>query len=312
MLDLTGGITEFTEAQISELKKNKVLLILDGVDEARHKGVRLAYTQHLYFTNKLFQWTDVKVIFGVRIEGSGEATIRPEQFQPYASDSPASKQMALLQETVICPFSETKTDQYLERYVAQAPIEWQQMYTDWVQGGGSKYLETIHQIRGAQELVQKPFTLRVLAEVLPGIVAAAEAEGFGSAIHLELTETRTYEEFVGRWFTREEAKIVASSIPTVMQEEGIIEYAWDYCMLLANEMLKDNISKVVYARRFGKSPVTAQKWDPYFGDDEVAMICKRIAPLKRSGRGEYAFLHAYLQDFFATRYAGIESERAMT
>lgn len=297
-----------TSAQIQELKQRKVLIILDGVDEARFEGKKLSYTHHLYLTNRLYLWPQAKVIFGVRNEGGSEIEIRPEQFMPYQNESHSSSQRELLQETVLCPFSTQKIANYIKQYVNKGPEEWKQKYAKWVVKNGQEYLDMFEQIRGAKELSAKPFTLRVLVEVLPSIVneAARKQGGKFDSKALELTEDFVYGEFIDCWFDREKNKLTTQQIPESMREEGVVEWAWSYCKNLAYAMKEQGLSKVVYQRvpSFGaaRSSQLDNPWEKYFSHDPEVKLCLRMAPLKRSGPNEYAFLHKYLQDFFSTRY----------
>lgn len=299
--------------QIQMLKERKTLIILDGVDEALYEGKKLSTTHHLYLTNKLHLWPNAKVIFGVRDDGGSEVVLKSEQFMPYSNESNTSGQRQLLQQVVLCPFSPQKRKSYVAQYVRNAPADWKAKYPEWAENNGQKYLEMfeLEQVRGARDLTTKPFTLRVLLEVLPNIVAQSTEENNGvfDAKTLEITEDKVYQEFMNSWFNREETKLVGQAIPEKVNELGAVNCAWNYCKQLANAMKERNVTKVRYvpAIQFGNlsgfpNDENMEFWKSYFGDDPVAKLCLRMSPMRRLGNGERAFIHKYIQDFFATRY----------
>lgn len=287
----------FSPQHIEALKQRKVLLILDGVDEAFYQGRRLTQQDHLYYTNQLYQWSDLKVIFGFRIENI-EAAADVSRFSPYANESNTSRRSDLLQTAFLCPFSSRKIREYLQRYVHNAPPIWKRAYPEWTVNEGRKYEQEFDRISGIPELIERPFTLRVLAEVLPGIM---EQQRGNSAEMMRITKEQLYEAFIARWIQREKDKLIGSDIPREIEdfEAAVLEY----CTLLAGEMRGKE--KIVYkaptAFAQSRNQHTQERWDDFFGGHPVASVCRRGAPLKRTG-GEYAFIHPEIQKYFVALY----------
>ncbi len=69
-----------------------------------------------------------------------------------------------------------------------------------------EYVENIERINGIKDLIVIPIVLMMTAEVLPGIVHSHEQQ-VGQHSVLQITKNRLYEEFMNRWFKREENKL---------------------------------------------------------------------------------------------------------
>lgn len=286
----------FTASHIAELKKRKVLIIMDGVDEARYEGQRLTHLHPLFKTNKLDLWADVKVVFGVRIADQLQGDPLPKQFYPYDGDA---AQPLLLQQLYLCPFTAAHKQEYLLRYLQYAPQDWKSPeHAGWT---ADRYLRLISFLPSSAELSSKPFTLRIIADVLPPLLALAAEDHPGATEEVlvaEYTEEHMNDNFIHYWITHHQDKLFLGNTSGIPPEiiDGLVGHAWGFAMGLADLMFKENVTKVRKVRppEDRNNRLRARydpKWDKYLSSsDPRATTLLRMIPLKDDGDG-VSFLH---------------------
>ncbi len=271
------GLSEF-QIQTLKKEKQKFVFILDGYDEIRQ-------TQNLYLSNSINQsggWQGHMVI-SCRSEYLGQdyrSRFQPNPIRPGEAPS--------FQEVVIEPFSEVERNQYLEKYV-------QHNATDWTV---QQYQDNIKELN-LQDLVSKPFLLRVVLEALPYLENEVEAR---SAIQLRMD---LYDQFVRLWFERNEQRLSTQNLTGTKREvfrelsdDGLAQHGIAFAQDLAVHLYTDNAGNPVinYSSRKDKG-----NWkNAFFGREEEKQLLREAWPLNRNGN-QYRFIHKSLLEYFAAR-----------
>ncbi|KAG0303296.1 WD_REPEATS_REGION domain-containing protein [Dissophora globulifera] len=184
--------SDFNEDEIRELKDHyKFVLICDGYDESQ-------LTYNLYNTNKLNtagQW-QAKMVISCRSEYLGHDYRR--HFQP--GDYNDWMGGALLREAVIAPFTRSKIQgyvkKYVEKYTSMNEISWKV----------ENYLSVIEGVPGFQELVSNPLLLKLSLEVLPEIM------GRNDLSSVKVTRVTLHDKYVENWIKEQDKeRLIGSS-----------------------------------------------------------------------------------------------------
>ena len=209
------------EKQAYQLQKEyKLILLLDGCDEARLKK-----GEDLYGPNKLGEWAD-KVIFTVRKAYPIEKGV----FVPY--NQKGFSEDHLCEEVVLQPFDASQIDAYLAKIVVQNGIKgWEDP---------KKYHTTIQQIPDLPQMIQNPFLLQMVSLVLPEIAEKhlGKKKSLGT---IRLMRSTLYDRFTRKWFVRNDKRLRRRKIEPI----GLAQYQ-EFAGKLAQEMVKQSCVVVTY------------------------------------------------------------------
>ena len=279
MAETLHNKTNLIDIEVQRLKSSKqeFILVLDGYDE-------ITQMQNLYTTNKLDEW-NCKVIITCRTQYLSNESTYYKHFAPLVG---TKVHLDKYQEIVLVPFNNSQIDEYLTRYVAKHEVDWQ----DW-----RKYREYIDKIPGLKELVETPFALSMVVEVLPRVVMKRAKDTIEDAEKNKMMSIDLYDEFTDWWFDTQETKLTTiSSIKSVRNVK--LEFK-KFTKSLASQMMAKGITVVTYDSE------KDNEWTKFFGesDDRINTI-RRGAPLKTTrvnGGAQYSFLHKSLLEYFAAK-----------
>eukprot|EP00741_Cyanophora_paradoxa_P013763 tig00020710_g13286.t1 len=274
-----------------------LVLLLDGYDETGEK-------ENLWKTNKIGDWASGAFV-SCRTEYLASLdTAKPENlFAPVVSgDAP---DVARLRQLATLPFSRGQVDEFLGKYVLLHGRE---------EGAWpfERYAEELRRTPGLAALVENPFTLSLLARVLPSRAAeSAGREGRPRA----LRSRELYRSFIEDWLRRELERGAPSSEKGDRPEEGaLLEAGYDLCRKFAALLFRMGASQAVImpkhaGRRGGDGGGTAKAGGPADADqlacerllgDGSALFVRNSCPLRRwraGGALGFAFLHKTLGEF---------------
>ncbi|CAL5992483.1 Pentapeptide_repeats-containing protein [Hexamita inflata] len=271
MVEETLSELRFGEAEIQKLKdsQKQLLFIVDGYDEIR------SY-KNLYASNNLLSW-NCKVIFTCRSSHLANDNLYYKYFVP-----PKTEKQQVFQEVILVHFDDQQINDYLERFVAKLDKN-SKSWKDW-----KVYKGHIDKIPGLHNLVENPFILSMIVNVLPAIVIQREtSQNQGQLIALDL-----YEEFVKLWFEREEERMFSNNVVTDITNLKT-EYE-EYALSLAMKMMDSGKTAVEY-----NNADKQNAWKTFFDPNSVkATTIRRGVPLNASTRF-YSFIHKSILEFFA-------------
>ena len=264
----------FSEAEQKELqKKYSFLFLLDGYDELKQKN-------NLYIANQLDQWKG-KTIISCRTQYlSGEQTGYQNYFAPPSQS--LFERAASLDEASISPFTPQQIEAYCRKY-----IQLNHLQRTWEQ-----YQADIASVPELAEIIETPFLLRIVAEVLPDMIAAHRQSN--SKEQLKLLRIEIFDAFIKNWFDKEEKRIIQTA---KVQIPDLKTHFDAFATRLALEMTQDNIVSVDYEY----DPFNQNKWDSYFGPDPKTTVVRSGVPLRKIGPHSYAFVHKSLLEYFSAR-----------
>lgn len=205
----------------------------------------------------------------------------------------------------ITPFSQAKIADYINEYANNPNYNKVQ---DW---SAEKYQEVLNRFKELKELAQDPAVLPLILSTLP---------------MLETKDRITkdfYEEFAAQYIKREVGKLKRSGVPKgELSEKGIPRYIDQIAQDLSFKLWEKNLA---YAPPGGRSKSSEQrsgrdspavlaeadalKTEPFlrfFGSPdrdkhEKLELARRVALLRESAKGELAFLHKSIQEFYAAK-----------
>eukprot|EP00741_Cyanophora_paradoxa_P012837 tig00020629_g12396.t1 len=274
-----------------------LVLLLDGYDETGEK-------ENLWKTNKIGDWAS-GVFVSCRTEYLASLdTAKPENlFAPVVSgDAP---DVSRLRQLATLPFSRGQVEEFLGKYVLLHGRE---------EGAWpfERYAEELRRTPGLAALVENPFTLSLLARVLPS--RAAECTGREGRPRA-LRSRELYRSFIEDWLRRELERGAPSSEKGDRPEEGaLLEAGYDLCRKFAALLFRMGASQAVITpkhagRRGGDGGGTAKAGGPTDADqlacerllgDGSTLFVRNSCPLRRwraGGALGFAFLHKTLGEF---------------
>ena len=282
----------FSAEEIQTLKQNyRFLFILDGYDELND------YT-NLYESNELKEWNAQSLL-----------TCRPyhlNKFQnyyryTYPLNDEGVPQMKAGRELYLAPFSQEQREVYIQSFLdQQGPEEGK-----WTV---AQYEEKIQNLPGLKKLVETPLLLKMVVEVLPGLLAQKQAEQAQSenSGYLRININEIYEAFINQWFDREIEKYEDQQKITLTQAQKDQKrtHFHNFAVQLATAMNQAGVSEVSYkkaSKREGKKQ--KDMWAKFFDSkDPEDQWSLHAAPLTRSDDGDkWMFLHKSLQEYFVTK-----------
>ncbi len=279
-LPFRGAISEslgergFSKAEQEELKtKHSFIFLLDGYDELKQK-------RNLYEGNQLQHW-NAKTIITCRTQHlSGEQSSYRNYFTPPSSSLISA---ARLDEASTSPFILQQIEAYCKKFIQQhnIPRTWEQYEADF------------NRIPDLSDIIQTPFLLRIIAEVLPAILGA-HSQGDIKLLRIEI-----FDAFVNNWFNREERRI--QRMETDIDIPDLKKAFAAFARKLALEMVEDEIVSVDYEPSSDPFNSTSSKWEKYFSSDSKMTLIRSGVPLRKIGPHSYAFIHKSLLEYFSGR-----------
>ncbi len=307
---------KFDEKQINHLKATRrFIFLLDSYDEMKNpleKG-------NLYHSNGLSEWK-CQVVVSCRNNlldnlSSQETQKRNRQLETdyrrfFCPILNTKYQFHMLRDRTVVPFNDRQINNYINKYLEVHTDDFsrkaQEGYRDAKWNSARTYSEIIKSISGLSDLVKNPFLLSIVMKVLPDIVDEKIDEE-----EIKLTAQDLYEEFLYKWFVRQENKLISNN---QYPGRSMCDYYQKFAKDLASEMVKNRISLVKYSAN------TASSWEArFFSQDpqiiydaelgerrretekevNLRILARRACPLKQIAPNTYEFFHPTLRDHLA-------------
>lgn len=296
----------FNDDDIHQLKDRSkgyhFLFIFDGYDEL--PGLK---GQNLFHNNKLHEWPDCRVIIGCRAElltGS-----KYEKWFALCDDKDQPRRDTLLTRWV-APFNSMQTHNYLKKYVRQKreqqalSNETWDGWLDW-----RRYQDEIDKLSSIRELIERPFMLTILVDVLPAM-QREHKDSLSLVSRLDL-----YEMFMQQHFKRAKRKITSEMIADA-KRDGNKQYAFrfyegeeidvdyqEFCENLAAYLFKNNQLTALYQRQWQVkeqgATLASHKLDRFFkSSDPAVQLVLRGCPIIPQGTNRYGYWHKSIWEYF--------------
>ncbi|KAJ3428050.1 wd repeat-containing protein wdr-5.2-related [Anaeramoeba flamelloides] len=278
--------------EMNKLKKKQILFILDGYDE-------LNIFVNIIQNNKLLdKFWNCKIIITSRT--SELPTDYKNCFAPVIKGNESEYDYLALEEWFVAEFRERDIGKYLDNFLVKTP---QEERNNW---GKAKYQKYIHQIIGLRELIETPYTLLVVTEVLPYIVKKHKEKEQGTQKNkesrLQLTKHRLYTEYINKLLGRQKLKMIEQEI------EFKKKTLWNYYKGLAKEMYKQQTTKVIFKKGLGsgfgvftlfgsKNNQRIEKWEHFFGKGNKKGELLLKSGLLQKIEGGYTWRHLSIYEF---------------
>lgn len=260
--------------QIETLRTQQHFLwILDGYDEIQDKT-------NLINSNNFGSWKG-KVAITCRSEYLMASSYR-HLFVPSRG---GKAQNQSLWECHMAPFSSKEIDVYLQQHIKLNNPPWKD---------ANLYHENIEKIPGIKDLIETPFLLRIIAEVLPEIVSKySQVVSTATTLNggaFSMTRRALYDAFVKQWFDNKILRLSETG-KTVGDGDDPVKALTDFCRDLALEMCKLDLDAVQYKKGH-------TVWDKFFRPDPEKDLLRWASPLKKTGDSTFSFLHKSLLEYF--------------
>lgn len=259
----------FSLAEQQRLRtKHKFIILCDGYDELQEMN-------NLYDSNHLKDWS-AKVIITCRTQSlyGNQAS-----YHNYFAPEPDFISTSTFEEASIVPFSQEQVRDYCIQFIVQYGVQ------NWT---WDHYKSAFEAIDNIHEMVENPFLLRIIAEVIPGKVAnrGNQTEKFS---RMEL-----FDAFIKRWFDREHRRHM-SMLPRNFDAQKTFG---DAARKLALEMVQNSVVSIHYE----EDRMAARQTIPWSWLFEVNMEAVRLGiPMRKIGPHSYAFIQEILRDYFCAR-----------
>jgi hypothetical protein len=268
----------FTPDEIIYLKATQsFVFLLDAYDE-------LSTRENLLISNRLGEWKS-KIIISChshRLSGDYRSL-----FIPSINHSPSSN---VIREETISPFSSSQRNSYLKKKIAKKNTPWK----DW-----RDCRAYINKIPGLISLVQNPFILSMVVQLLPEHLERylnGQREK-----NMPLTRSEIYHLFLEQWF-EQEARLKSGPSGMGLGEqqkriggEDLREEFRVFSIRLARKMYDKEVYSISYDEGVIDIP---SEWDSFFSslNPRVALI-RSGCPLKKVGN-YWSFIHSTILEFF--------------
>jgi hypothetical protein len=246
----------------SSYKLPRLVIILDGYDEIRTR-------ENVYKSNHLMDW-DAKVIISVRTEYL-------ERLGDYSSMFSSGGKHDSTVEIFIQSFTTAQVHTYLSN-IARLK---KSLNTS---GGGGKvwtfedYKESLDSISGISDLIQHPFILQIVAEVLPALKKLQD----NSVMELEVTRALVYEMFTDLYFDRAVAKLKVTNLPEGMNlKESFRHMSQDIACFMYEH---GTVTVKGPSPNYSRFEIRADEGAKFFSDDLKTMYSRQGVPWKVAGR----------------------------
>lgn len=277
---ITEALTErgFNDAEQKDLKsKYSFLFLMDGYDELKQQ-------KNLYEENQLNEWNAQTIITCRTQYLNGEQSCYQNFFTP-----PAENLISIvsLDEASLSPFTPQQIEAYCRKFIDmhKIPRTWDQYKAD------------IASVLDLAKIIENPFLLRIVAEVLPSIIQAHKQSQ--SQQQLKLSRIEIFDAFVKSWFNREERRLLR--MDTGIKIPDIKKAFAGFAASLALEMEQKDLESVVYEESSDLFEKKSSDWDNYFKSDAKIALVRSGVPLHKIGPHSYAFIHPSLQEYFIAR-----------
>jgi len=277
------------------LKKNfSFVLILEGYDERN-------VFKNLYATNGLDQW-NCKVITSCR---SQALLNRQDNYRPFFAPT-----QGLLDEIILCPFTEMNIKKYLEEFVKN--------HKDEIGSDNEVYWKTLSRLPSVLALVSNPFVLSMTVLALPDLLKKYQweelsAEEKSSYDKMTLTQAELYDLFVDSWFERQIKKSrinLKLKDGTLLTKEDFLKFNEEIATAMIGHKTKYlEVQKIKQSKQTSKLfssrsvDPKAEDWQYRFfdPDNEKATLLRSGWMLKQVGAHSYTFLHDSLRAHFGAK-----------
>ncbi len=306
----------FTVREVNTLRESeKFLVVFDAYDETNSE-------LNLFLENELDKW-DIRAIFTCRPSYFGQDKNYSRLFIPFKMQRPLND---AFQEVFVSPFVVGQIDQYIKQFLNVRGDELRNeirarddLTEDWLKP--AIYKTWIGRIPGLEDLTRNPFLLRIMMEVLRGIVAEFESLGCNED-KFRMTSVKLYDSFVDKWFARQEVKLMGrgENVGKTFQTD-----CKKFAKALAKKMQEKNKTVVYYQDvrsdddPFGEVEIQDEanlremKEFAIFFSDELLPQDQgskeklenrkrwRLANLiKKVGDCQWTFIHPSIRDYFVT------------
>ncbi|GJJ68678.1 hypothetical protein EMPS_01024 [Entomortierella parvispora] len=275
----------FKDDQIQELKaQKKFILICDGYDECQRRT-------NLYSSNRMNdpnEWI-VKMIISCRSE-----FLEPDYqlyFQP--GDRNDRTGAVYLQEAVIVPFSSSKVQDYIQRYVDKYGSSNDPTWSI------DEYWRTIQSIPNLLELVTNPFLLSLALDVLPSLV------NLQGPIPTKIARVTLYDEFLKHWIERGQKRLIGRKL-SPEDERAFRMLSRDNFSQRAIALVKE-LAVAMYCHQEGRPVVEfshskdQRNWKAeFFSDDYRTNLLRETAPIVCNGN-QHRFIHKSVLEYGLAR-----------
>ena len=270
--------TEFTEAQIRELKLHREFtLICDGYDESQQ-------THNLYTSNKLNQAGEWKAKMVITCRSEYLGVDYRDRFQP--GDRNDLSGPSLFQEAVVTPFSMDQVQDYISQYVSVHKPLWEV----------DEYKKALDLIPSLKDLVRNPFLMSLSLEVLPRMVDPMQVSSAN-----RITRTALYDQFVQYWLERGKKRLGEKNLST--QTKAAFENLTDEGFARNGINYLKKLSVAIYREQDGQPIVTYSRYkdedtwkELFFSREEEKQLLREACPLIRNGN-QYRFIHRSLLEY---------------
>ncbi len=335
-LDLPTSVENFTDAEMTVLKRDyNLLIIADGYDEMPQQR-----TLNLYDANQLHQYQGrIKLLIGCRTQRAQELN-ENTWFVPHDDTPEGRERFALYKKRHVAPFDDKQIADYLTKYLAKNQNNKELRLLKDVE----TYQKQLQLFPELQALITTPFLLLVAVEILPSLMedlekqpktAAASTDSKDSKTadgksalptnSLQLTRAKIYDRFMENWFRRQEHKLrLIGQLPA----RGDIKNDYrKFCLALAQRFHLAQITAVQYPQEqeagsslddlFMSTPTTAvvstataaapssptDAWvEKFFGEHPDMVRARTGSPLRIRPGNWHEFIHASLVDYFITTH----------
>ena len=280
----------FQEEKIQEMKSQTFTFYLDGYDEMKGDELTNLIQQNSFVgLEEKVGWRG-KIIISCRSQFAEQVENYPSLFTPSTLDSENEE---TFKEVCTVPFRTEQIEQYLTQFSAQVRM--------WTPADYMRYIETLP---GVRSLIKTPFMLRLLAEVLPNIVAQHREAGEST---LALTRSDCYSAFVDLWFERQHDKLIRAGHSDLSYHE--VGAYREYAEQLAKEM--GTSTEVSYTPPDREDPFASSEDLDSFPARYFSMACaplliraRTACPLRVRRHGDtltFSFIHDTVREFLACR-----------
>ena len=273
--------------EIREFKTEKeysFVFLLDGFDEIRTE-------KNLYQENQLGAW-NARVIITCRSE-----YLAGKSYTSFFS-SGSSGTGKSLEELMLLPFGDPQIDEYLRKLAANP----NKRAFETADG----YRAVLNSVHGLNELIQTPFILSMITQVLPQL-EKAQKDRKASGQESVMTRALVYRAFVQQWFERQEEKLRGNSslaIPEGYEMQGSFHA---YCQDLAYRFFMTD--KTAFEERgvsYSVQKLAVDEWARFSATKEENLrvyLARQGGPLRKIGT-QVSFIHKSLLEYFvATLFA---------
>jgi WD40 repeat protein/serine/threonine protein kinase len=262
-----------TSGEIEALKREPLLLLLDGYDEIQTDS-------NLYITNQLERW-NVKVVITCRTE-------RISRMQGDCAGRFSPPDRREFEQLVLQPFDETQIEAYVKEYVHR--------FGDTLSGNGNGpelFSERLRAFEGLSHQAANPFCLALIVSTLRRL---GTTRG--------LTRREIYAAFLEQWYKQQKVRLQRQGLIAQDARLAFDDFAQD----LALTLFRQQTTVARYRPKtilFGEDDQESQEatlWARYFDNRYHPHIplLRAGCPLQTTG-DEWSFLHKSIWEYYVAK-----------